>query len=47
MCPFIRASHNGTRFHCGLFVSSHELVDEAGWLLRSDECLKTLKKADE
>lgn len=47
MCPFIRASHNGTRFHCGLFVSSHELVDEAGWLLRSDECLKTLKRADE
>ena len=47
MCPFVRASHYGTRFHCGLFVSSRELVDEDGWLLRSDECLKTLKKADE
>ena len=42
LCPFVATSHYGTRFHCGLFLSSRELTDHDGWLMRSDECLRSL-----
>ena len=43
-CRFVRTPNCGPRRYCALFGTEQELQERDGWLMRSDECLKTLQK---
>ena len=47
MCPFVRVSHFGTVFSCGIFQPNMVLGEQDGVLMRNDECLSTLKPTEE
>ena len=36
-CDYLRTSHFGQKFHCGIF--NQELQDKDGWLQRCQDCL--------